>query len=340
MQKENRPTRRKQKELQNEISAFLVTLISVYLGILILAVAITLSVANSITNPLRMISEKLKEMKLDRHNEHLYWQYNDEIGTLIQQYNRMIIELDKSAKELKKTERKAAWEQMARQVAHEIKNPLTPMKLSIQHLQRAYHDDAHNLDNLMDRVAATLINQIDALSQIASEFSAYAKMPEPINDTIDLNEIVLNAASLYEETKSIHMVKLIPKDESYIYADKNQLIRVFNNLVKNAIQAIPYDRDGSIVVKIMRGEEVVTVTVRDNGSGIGEEQRDKVFVPNFTTKSSGMGLGLAMSKNIVEAARGQIWFDSIVDEGTTFYVELPLLKVDEDEYVQEEYSFN
>ncbi len=325
----NLPYFAKEKKLKNEISTFLVTLINVYILIFLGALSIALVVANSITNPLRMIGDNLRSMKLGSENKSLTWDGNDEIGQLVDQYNLMIQELDKSAKELKKAEREYAWQQMARQVAHEIKNPLTPMKLSIQHLQRAYRDGRENLDELTERVTRTLIEQIDTLSRIASEFSAFAKMPEPRNEVINLKDIVLNAANLYEESENVQIIKLLPKEDCYIFADRGQLIRVFNNLVKNAIQAIPYDREGLIVVKIVQSDDHFTVEVIDNGIGIGDEEREKVFAPNFTTKSSGMGLGLAMSKNIIETAKGKIWFESEVGEGTTFFIQLPVSSISE-----------
>lgn len=336
----NLPYFAKEKELRSEISAFLVTLINVYVVIWLIAAVIALAIANSITNPLKMISDKLKNIRLGQQNDLLDWPDNDEIGTLVRQYNDTIIELDRSAKKLAKNEREYAWRQMARQVAHEIKNPLTPMKLSIQHLQRAIKDNRPNVKQLMDRVSRTLVEQIDTLSRIATEFSSFAQMPTPINELMNINEVVENTVNLYEDTDNVRLFKLMPEDACFVNADKDQLIRVFNNLIKNAIQAIPDEKQGIIVVNVKKTKNSVVVGVADNGCGIDDEKRDKVFVPNFTTKNSGMGLGLAMSKNIVEAAKGRIWFESKVDEGTTFYVKLPLEEERQEEQEGEEPDFN
>ncbi|MGB1242218.1 MAG: sensor histidine kinase [Chitinophagales bacterium] len=325
----NLPYFAKEKELRSEVSGFLVTLINVYVVIWLIAALLALAIANSITNPLKMISDKLKNIRLGQQNDLLEWPDNDEIGTLVTQYNETIIELDRSAKKLAKNEREYAWRQMARQVAHEIKNPLTPMKLSIQHLQRAIKDNRPNVKGLVDRVSRTLVEQIDTLSRIATEFSSFAQMPTPRNELMDINEVIENTVNLYEDTENVRLFKLMPEEPSYVNADKGQLIRVFNNLIKNAIQAIPDEKQGIIVVNIKKAKNSIVVGVADNGCGIDAEKKEKVFVPNFTTKNSGMGLGLAMSKNIVEAAKGRIWFESKVDEGTTFYVKLPLKEAEE-----------
>ncbi|MGB1206134.1 MAG: ATP-binding protein [Chitinophagales bacterium] len=324
----NLPYFEQEKEVRSEISTFLVALINLYMLLWLGAGLIAVFVSNSITNPLRMISNRLKEVELGGQNELLEWPDKDEIGELVEQYNKTIIALDESAKLLAESERKSAWQQMARQVAHEIKNPLTPMKLSVQYLQRAINNNHPNVQALTERVARTLIEQIDTLSRIASEFSNFAQMPKPVNDVHDFKAIIDNAVNLYKDTDDdeVSIYALLPKEECFVFADKDQLLRVFNNLIKNAIQAIPDDRDGVIMVKMTQENNLVKVEVNDNGSGIDEEKREKVFVPNFTTKNSGMGLGLAMSRQIVGAAKGKIWFETVVDEGTSFFVELPTIE--------------
>ena len=322
----NIPYFSKEKELRHEISSFLITLINVYVLLLITSSMLAIYLANSITNPLVMIGEKLKNVRLGQKNEQLMWNDDDEIGALVEQYNKTIAELEKSAERLASTERQQAWQEMARQVAHEIKNPLTPMKLSIQHLQRAYKDNRPNLKEMTERVTQTVIEQIDTLSQIASEFSNFAKMPKPQNEVLDIRDIVDNVVNFVENTSTTRLHKIMPDEPCLIYADKNQLLRVFNNLIKNALQAIPDERQGIIVVNVKQANNWVIAAVVDNGIGIDEEKKEKVFTPNFTTKSSGMGLGLAMSRNIIEGAYGKIWFESKIEEGTTFFVKLPLYK--------------
>jgi two-component system nitrogen regulation sensor histidine kinase NtrY len=319
----NIPYFSKEKELRSEISTFLVTLINAYVVLLLGSGIFGIYLANSVTNPLVMIGEKLKSVRLGQQNEQLSWDDDDEIGALVKQYNLTIAELEKSAERLASTERQQAWQEMAKQVAHEIKNPLTPMKLSIQHLQRAYKEGRPNLKEMTERVTQTIVEQIDTLSQIASEFSDFAKMPKPQNEILDLRDIISNVTNLLENSSTTRLHSIVPPEPCYVYADKNQLLRVFNNLVKNAIQAIPDDRQGIVVINAKRTANWVIVAVVDNGIGIDDETRDKVFKPKFTTKSSGMGLGLAMSRNIIEGAYGKIWFESKSNEGTTFFVRLP-----------------
>lgn len=321
----NLPYFAREKELQGEISSFLVALINVYVLLLIAAGSIAYLLSNSITAPLSAISEKIKQTQLGRKNEPIEWKNNDEIGKLVQEYNKMIGELEQSADLLARSERESAWREMAKQIAHEIKNPLTPMKLSIQHLQRAMSDGRPNVDVLAQRVMATMIEQIDSLSHIASEFSSFAKMPTAQNEVFDLAEVVASVADLFREENNVSIVHE-RAEPVWVYADKNQLLRVFNNLVKNAVQAIPDEREGTVEIGVERENHYTTVWVKDNGVGISEEQRSRVFVPNFTTKSSGTGLGLAMSKQIVENAGGEVWFVSEPNTETTFFVKLPLHK--------------
>ncbi len=321
----NLPYFAREKELQGEISSFLVALVNVYVLLLIAAGSLAYLLSNSITYPLSAIGEKIKQTQLGRKNEPIEWKNNDEIGKLVQEYNKMIGELEQSADLLARSERESAWREMAKQIAHEIKNPLTPMKLSIQHLQRAMADGRPNVDVLAQRVMATMIEQIDSLSHIASEFSSFAKMPTAQNEVFDLTEVVASVADLFREEQNVSIVHE-RAEPVWVYADKNQLLRVFNNLVKNAVQAIPDGKHGTVTIGVERENHYATVWVKDNGIGITEEQRSKVFVPNFTTKSSGTGLGLAMSKQIVENAGGEVWFDSEPEMGTTFFVKLPLHK--------------
>ena len=320
----------KQRQLNSDITVFMSTLLNVYVFLLLIAGGIAIMVANSITRPLAKIGEKLKQLRLGGSNEPLEWKSKDELGALIEEYNKMIRQLDDSADRLAQSERESAWREMAKQVAHEIKNPLTPMKLSIQYLQHAYRSNPDDIEPLLKRVSGTLIEQIDNLAQIASEFSNFAKMPRAENQQIDLNHLISSVFHLFsKERADMEMTLELPKQQYWVFADKNHLIRVFNNLIKNAIQAIPEDRQGIINVSLYLHNDLATVKVSDNGTGISEDKRDKVFVPNFTTKSSGTGLGLAISKNIIESVDGKIRFITEVDQGTDFYVELPLVEMKE-----------
>ena len=324
----------KQRQQRSDITVFMSTLLNVYVFLLLIAGGIAIMVANSITRPLAKIGEKLKQLRLGGSNEPLEWKSRDELGALIKEYNKMIRQLDESADKLAQSERESAWREMAKQVAHEIKNPLTPMKLSIQYLQHAYRSNPDDIEPLLKRVSSTLIEQIDNLAQIASEFSNFAKMPRAENQQIDLNQLIDSVFHLFsKEREDMDMQLVLPPKQYFVYADKNHLMRVFNNLIKNAIQAIPDDRHGIIKVSLYLQDDYATVKVADNGTGIPKDKRDKVFVPNFTTKNSGTGLGLAISKNIIESVDGKIRFDTEVTVGTDFYVELPLVEMKELEEV-------
>jgi nitrogen fixation/metabolism regulation signal transduction histidine kinase len=328
--------------LRSDVTVFMGTLINVYVFLLLIAGGLTIVVANSITRPIATIGDKLKQIKLGSQNQRLEWNSQDEIGVLVGEYNKMIRKLEESADALAQSEREGAWREMAKQVAHEIKNPLTPMKLSIQYLQHAFRSKPDNIEPLLKRVSNTLIEQIDNLAHIASEFSNFAKMPRAENQNINFNQLVLSVYDLFHDgdESGIDISLKLPKEVYTVYADKSHMIRVLTNLLKNAQQAIPEDRKGKIEVSLFRSSDVVTLKVKDNGMGIPNDKKDKVFVPNFTTKSSGTGLGLAISKNIIESVEGEIYFNTIVGEGTEFFVELPIVEVNEPENVPESIIIN
>jgi signal transduction histidine kinase len=319
----NLPYFAKQSELEKEISGFLVALINIYVLLFALSIVTAIFISNYVTKPLKLIQDKLSKIKLGRTNEPIEWKEKDEIGSLVSEYNRMIAELSKSADLLAKSERESAWREMAKQVAHEIKNPLTPMKLSVQHLQRTWRDDAPDMDQKMERLTKTIIEQIDTLSSIATEFSNFAKMPKANLEKIDVREILINSIALFHDSENSEIGFKNDAGEAFVLADKEQLLRAFNNLLKNAIQAIPEERKGMITVELKKEKNQFLISVTDNGNGINDDVLDKIFVPNFTTKTGGMGLGLAMVKNIIETANGRIWFETKTEKGTTFYVVLP-----------------
>ncbi len=318
-----------QRQLESDVSGFMGALLNVYVFLLLIAGGLAIAVANSITKPISDLGDSLKRLKLGR-NEPLKWESKDELGDLIAQYNRMIKKLEESTELLAQSERDSAWREMAKQVAHEIKNPLTPMKLSIQYMLHAYQSNPNNIKPLIERVSKTLIEQIDSLSQIASEFSNFAKMPQAENTKFVLNDLVISVHGLFaNERQDMDISLYVPDRIFHVYADKNHLTRVLNNLIKNAIQAIPDERRGRIDLKLSQHDDRILIKVSDNGVGISEEMKEKVFVPNFTTKNSGTGLGLAISKNIIEAFKGKIWFETEEGLGTDFFVELPLIEVEE-----------
>ena len=325
----NIPSFTTQDELKEEISNFLVTIINLNAFIFLIAGTIALFLTNRITISFTLISRKMQDVHLGKTNEVIEWSRNDEIGGLVKEYNKMVRKLEESAVALAKSEREGAWREMARQVAHEIKNPLTPMKLSIQYLQKAIDNNSINVKEMAANVAKTLVEQIDHLSKIASDFSQFANIGNPRSEVLDLHEVLYSLVSLYETTENL-LFKWVPVHQKIlVFADKTQLNRLFTNLLQNALEACTNNPRRVISVSEEITDESIIVKIADNGEGIPLEMQSKIFIPNFTTKSSGTGLGLAMSKTIVEQAKGKIWFNTVVGEGTTFYVELPLLRATE-----------
>lgn len=306
------------------------TLVSTYVFLLLAAGALGIFVTNSITRPLSRIAEKLKGLQLGKANEPIDWTSKDELGDLIHQYNHMIGQLEENTRKLRQSEREGAWREMARQVAHEIKNPLTPMKLSIQHLLRVQEAQPERVAPLLQRTAHTLIEQIDSLSRIASEFSNFAQMPKADNKPVNLNELLQKAFDLFEKNQpgNLDLYLSLPEKTCTVFGDKEHLVRVLNNLITNAIQAIPDTRRGevSILMDIRSNQQHILIEIRDNGSGISEAAQEKVFSPYFTTKNSGTGLGLALTKNMIEAMGGEIYFRTVPDQGTSFFIVLPLMQ--------------
>ncbi len=307
---------------------FIDTLITFYAFLLLMTGVFAIVVANSITKPIVKVGEKLSHLQLGQ-NEPLEWKSQDEIGELIAEYNKMIKKLAESTEKLKQSERESAWREMAKQVAHEIKNPLTPIKLSIQYLLHTTNSNPQQVQPMLQHVSQTIIEQIEGLTRIATEFSNFAKMPKPENTVFILNDAVQSVYHLFTEHPASNTALFLhlPQEPLTVYADRDQVIRVLNNLIKNALQAIDNESVGKIDISLYANGTRACMEVRDNGSGIPPEMRDKVFQPNFTTKSSGTGLGLAMCKNIVEAVNGAIWFESRVKEGTVFFVELPIYQI-------------
>jgi len=312
-------------EYENRVSQFFTTFINVYVFVFVIIGFIAFFIANSITYPLTLIEEQLRETKIGKKMDPIDWKGRDEIGRLIKEYNRMILELEESTDRLAKSERENAWREMAKQVAHEIKNPLTPMKLGLQLLQRSWLDNDPEFRDKFERFSKTMIQQIESLSLIASEFSNFAQMPQAKLEKVDIKDIVSNVVDLYKNENEIEItLGFNPSLNAIIFADKDQMIRVFNNLIKNSIQAIPSQRLGKIDIELMNDNNSILVIIQDNGVGIDEEMREKIFRPNFTTKGSGMGMGLAIVNSIILNAEGKIWFNSSLNKGTTFYVSLPL----------------
>ena len=320
----NTPFFSSQSDLGLEILHYILTYINIILLISFVFLTIVLIITRRITDPLVRLQNKMSQMDITKTNEKLEWKSKDEIGALINQYNLSVVELEKSADELRRTTAESAWRSVARQVAHEIKNSLTPMRLSVQLLQRSAEQSGGQMEERIRRTTQTLLEQIDALSDIASSFSQYAKLPVNHPQPFDLAQLVRNLANLYDNSNNITFcVEIDPEVDFTFNGDKTNLNSAIGNIIKNATQAIGLKADGRITVRLHATETSFVLSVRDNGKGIKEEDKKMIFVPNFTTKTGGSGIGLSLTYNIIQSAGGTITFESQEGEGTEFVITLP-----------------
>jgi len=304
-----------------DLIEFLYRLLMVYALMFVLAILLAYFISSYITRSIKAITDKMRRTSLTGRNEKIILkEASTEIFTLVNAYNAMIDELEESAVKLAKGEREQAWREMAKQVAHEIKNPLTPMRLTVQSFQRKFDENDPNIKEKINEFSKTLIQQIDTMSSIASAFSNFAKMPTQKCEELNVVEVVKHALDIFSED----YISFFPKqDEIISELDKTQLIRIITNLVKNAAHALDEVKSKKVEVSVEQDKGNVVIKVADNGKGISEEDKERVFEPKFTTKSSGMGLGLPMVKNIVEAYNGTITFTSQLNKGTVFKIVLP-----------------
>jgi len=298
--------------IPDEDYQFLRQLGFIYVLLLLIGIVLALILSNYISRNMRIVGAKLKKVRLNQSNEKLTWRHNDEMGQLIQEYNLMVEKLEKTAVDLAKSERESAWKEMAQQVAHEIKNPLTPMKLTLQMMQRE-----KDLDELQE-MSKHLLEEIEGLTSIAEAFSRFAQMPSLRLETHDISYLSNRAIALYSDRG----VQFLSDGPVYASVDKEQWSRIIHNLIKNALQSVPEDRQPEIVVRVQKEQGKGTISVSDNGTGIPDEMKERVFEPNFTTKSSGMGLGLAMVKNLIQNFGGTIAFEN-GKQGAVFTITIP-----------------
>ncbi len=321
----NLPYFSKESAFRQELLGVVVAVINIYAFLIILSIVIAFYMSGKITEPLRVLQQRISNIDLRKENERVEYKGKDEIAELVYEYNRMLEELDNSTQLLAKSARESAWREMAKQIAHEIKNPLTPMKLNIQLLELSWKNKDSDFNERFNRFTGNLIEQINSLSSIASAFSQFAQMPKARSEKVDIKDRIIQSAQLYKECTFAHVTyNFNHKEAIYVKADNERMLQVFNNLIKNAIQSIPRNGQGIISIHLTQSEQSVVVEVKDNGTGIDPEMANKLFQPNFTTKSSGTGLGLAIVKNIVEEFGGAIWFQSEANQGTSFFVSLPL----------------
>ncbi|RYE35676.1 MAG: HAMP domain-containing histidine kinase [Sphingobacteriaceae bacterium] len=310
-------------EYKSRIGYFINSMLNVYALVLVAVGLFAVFIAKRITNPLNLIQQGLTNTMYGRKTEPINWKRNDEIGSLVKEYNKMIASLELSAGKLAKSERENAWREMAKQIAHEIKNPLTPLKLGLQLLSKSWKDKDPKFDMKFQKFSLSFIEQIETLSRIATEFSDFAKLPDAKPEVVNIFDVISRATNIFSQSETMR-IDFIPAAELYlIRADKDQLMRCFNNLLKNAIEAMPENHKGVITITYQTTKDSIQVEVKDNGNGIPENLRSSIFQPNFTTKSSGTGLGLAFIKNAIENAGGKIWFESETDVGTTFFLLFP-----------------
>lgn len=317
----NVPFIAQQGQLNAQVIDFLAYLANIYLLVFLLINLIAVLVAGTITQPLAMIQQRLSNIRLGNVNERIQYSSQDEIGAIVSAYNEMVEQLEASEKKITQNQRELAWRQMARQVAHEIKNPLTPMKLSIQHLGRAFAEKAPRFEAMFPKVMKTLLVQIDSMVNIANSFSEFARMPDPVTTLVKVNDVLHEVVDLYTQSQEAIWLIDIPEDNFWAIADRDQLSRCFNNIIKNGLQAI--ETNGILHIAMRSSKERAYIEIKDNGKGIPEEIQAKIFEPSFSTKNSGMGLGLAIVKRILENTGGNIHFISEEGKGTTFYIELP-----------------
>lgn len=308
-------------EIEKELQEFIQRLSIVYVLMFLIAIVFAYFLSSYITRSIQTISERMQQTRLNERNEKIILDSaSSEIEILVDAYNNMIDQLEESVAKLAKSEREQAWREMAKQVAHEIKNPLTPMRLTVQSFERKFNPEDKNIKVKLAEYSQTLIQQIDVMSSIASAFSDFAKMPTQHRERINVVSVVKLALDIFNED----YISYQPSEtEIYANLDKTQLIRIVNNLVKNATQATELEKNPIIEVKVTSDTKNVSILVSDNGKGISKDVEDLIFEPKFTTKTSGMGLGLGMIKNIIEAYGGRIFFESNLGQGTVFTVILP-----------------
>ena len=322
----NIPFINQQKRMEENINNLINNFINMFLFWVNISIIIFILVSDFITKPLQILKDKLKKVDIDGKNEKIIWEKNDEIGELIKTYNQMIEKIEESSILLKQQERNTSWRELANQVAHDINNPLTPMKLSIQYLQKIYNEKPELFEKKFATLAPSLISQIDSISTIASELNNYSKPSTSKKEKTDIIHCLTTAKNLFENTNDIKINISTPKQHIFVVGELQPFVRIFNNLLKNAYQAIREKEDGKINITVKEENSLCIVSIYDNGCGIKEEDFPKIFTPHFTTKQDGNGIGLTIVKNIIESYDGTISFLSKENEGTTFNISLNLFE--------------
>ncbi len=322
----NLPYFSKSLDLKNEFSMYLGSLLNITAVLLVISLLLSAYIGQSLVKPLKLMIDSLSNVQLGADNKPIVWQQKDEIGQLVNQYNSMLKQLELSTNKLAVSEREGAWKEMAQQVAHEIKNPLTPMKLHLQYLQMAIQKGDSNVGEKINEVSKILIEQIDHLSLMAEAFSSFAKMPVGSPEPCDIQALLQTCVGLFGSQANMQIQMKTINQACVVMVDKSQVQRVFVNLLKNAQQAVKEGEVCKVDIELEIDNDQLKVYFKDNGVGIDDSLKDKIFQPKFSTKNSGMGLGLAISRKVLEQVQGQISFESVLHQGTTFCVTLPLYK--------------
>ena len=307
---------------ENELNTFLQSLYQIYLLMMVIAIGIAYFISKYVTRSLETLRLQINSTGLLKKNEKIHLSNpSREIDSLVKSYNKMIDDLEKSAEKLAKTEREQAWQEMAKQVAHEIKNPLTPMRLSIQNFQRRYEKSSNEINKInVDEFSNLLIEQIDVMSNVATAFSDFATLPKAKLIPCNIVEVTRRATEIFEYENIIFNSNA----DKVIYSlDRTQWIRVMTNLIQNGLQSVNSNKKAKININLKNDLDKISILVSDNGSGVDPNLKNKIFEPMFTTKTKGMGLGLGIVKKIIEIHKGRISYKSENKIGTTFTIELP-----------------
>jgi nitrogen fixation/metabolism regulation signal transduction histidine kinase len=298
------------------LTNILVTFVAVFICFSFLA----FNAIDRLTFPLRFIAKKLKSTSL-ANNQPIEWRANDEIGLMVKEYNRMLDNLEQSKVDLARSQRESAWREIAQQVAHEIKNPLTPIKLTLQQMEQSISSMRLDQDGARKSIQ-TVLAQVDVLNSIAGSFSSFAKMPAPVLGKVDLSKLLRSTVLLFENHSNAGIKFQEPVRPIHAVGDEQLLGGIFSNIILNALQSGDDNKRIEVQIAVKADKDWCTVSFQDNGLGIAPELRDKIFLPHFSTKNTGSGLGLAIAKHGIEQMGGTIWFDTTSRLGTTFFVKL------------------
>lgn len=317
----NIPFISQQKAMDDNINNMINNFVNMFLFWINISVILFLFLSNYIVKPIRTLKERLNKVKVDGKNEKILWENEDEIGELIESYNVMVDKIEESSLLLKQQERQASWRELAKQVAHDIKNPLTPMKLSIQYLQKLHDKKPEMFDDKFNEIAPSLISQIEGISNIASELNNYSKPMTLQKEKTDLNKCIKDAINLFNSADDVIIsYNKSVEEDCFVCGDEKLFVRILNNMLKNSCQAFYDKEEGHIDIGLTKEEDQYIISIKDDGCGIKEENKDKIFTHHFSTKTEGSGIGLTIVKTIIESYDGSISFVSKENEGTTFFI--------------------